>query len=97
MAEFIRHANDVVAAHHRVSGMNFIPGGYTISAAVWVARVEAKNQLIASGAGESKTESPSLADDNEFLDTPANEDLPPTRPDEVHIGSPHQDAGCPLA
>ena len=32
--EIIRSEEDVLAAHHRVSGMNFIPSGYAIPATV---------------------------------------------------------------
>ena len=32
--EIVRSEEDVLAAHHRVSGMNFIPDGYVVSAAV---------------------------------------------------------------
>ena len=113
--EFIRLVDNVVATHHKVSGMNFIPGGYMIAATVWEASAEAESQLVASGAVESETEPPSLADDKIFCDTqddedlppspvdedlpplPADEDLPPSHPNEVHIGSPHQDAGRPPA
>ena len=104
--EFVCHADDVVAAHHSVSGMNFIPGGYTIPATIREARAEAESQLVANGAVESEIEPPSPANENEFLDTqddkdlpplPTDVDLPPSRPDEVHIGSPCQDAGRPPA
>ena len=53
MEEFVRHVDDIVAAHHKVSGMNFIPGGYMILAAVWEACAKAESQLIASGATKS--------------------------------------------
>ena len=87
--------------------MNFIPDGYMIPVAVREARVEAKSQLVASGAVESETELPSPIDDNKWRNTqghdkdlppsPADEDLPPSPLDEVHIGNPHQDVGCPPA
>ena len=32
--EIVHSEEDVHSAHHRVSGMNFIPGGYVVSAAV---------------------------------------------------------------
>ena len=41
--EFVRHADDISAAHHKVSGMNFILGGYTISIVVRVLRAEAES------------------------------------------------------
>ena len=63
--EFVRHANNITIAHHRVSGMNFIPDGYTIPATIQDARAKAKSQLVASGAAKNKTEPPSHVDDNE--------------------------------
>ena len=67
--EFVCHVDDVVAAHHRVTGMNFIPGGYTMPTSVWEACAEAESQIVASGAVESETELPSPLDEDIFLDT----------------------------
>ena len=93
--KFVRHADNVTVAHHRVLGMNSIPSGYMILAAVWDACAEAGSQLVASGAGENETKWPSSVDDNEWRDMHKDEELPPSSPDEVHIGNPHQDADCP--
>ena len=49
------YANDVLAAHHGVSGMNFIPGGCMILAKVQDAWAKDESQYIASGAVENKT------------------------------------------
>ena len=62
---------------------------------VWEARAKAESQLIASRAAKNKTKLPSRVDDNEWCDTQDDEELPPSPPDEVHIGSPHQDEDCP--
>ena len=48
MVEIVRSEEDVHAAHHRVSGMNFIPGGYAVPASVQEPRVEAESQLVVS-------------------------------------------------
>ena len=56
----------MLAAHHRVSGMNFIPSGYVIPAAVRDARAEAKSQFIASTLAEMDTQPPSPNVDIDF-------------------------------
>ena len=84
MVEFVRHVEDIVGAHQRVAGMNFIPGGYKMPAAVREARVEAESQLLASGEGDIETELPSPTYDVDFRDaehvelppSPAKEDEP---------------------
>ena len=43
MVEFVRHAEDIVGAHQRVAGMNFILEGYKMPAAVREARAEAES------------------------------------------------------
>ena len=50
----------MLAAHHRVLGMNFIPGGYAVSAIVQDARAEAERQLIVSAPTNTDTQLPSL-------------------------------------
>ena len=59
VVEFVRHAEDILGAHQRVAGMNFIPGGYKMPTVVWEARAEAESQLLVSGEGEIDTEPPS--------------------------------------
>ena len=78
MVEFVRHVDDIVVVHNRVMGMNFIPGGYKMSAVLWEAHTKAKSPLAASGVGEIETESPSPAYDDEFCDTQHDDDLPPS-------------------
>ena len=55
MLEIVRSDEDVHAAHYRVSGMNFIPGGYAVSPSVREHRTEAKSQLVVSTAPETDT------------------------------------------
>ena len=43
MVEFVRHTEDIVGAHQRVAGMNFIPGGYKMLAAVRETRAKAES------------------------------------------------------
>ena len=57
--EIVCSKEDVLAAHHRVSGMNFIPCGYVVLAGVQDARAEAKSQFIASAPADMDTEPPS--------------------------------------
>ena len=98
--EFVRQVDDIVGAHQRVIGMNFIPGGgYKMSTAVCEACVEAESQLVASGAGEIETELPSPAYDDDFryaqhIDLPpslAEQDLPLSFEDEDQPPSPADD------
>ena len=56
----------MLAAHHRVLGMNFIPGGYVVPAAVRDACAEAKSQCIASAPAETDTHPPSPNVDIDF-------------------------------
>ena len=56
----------MLAAHHRVSGMNFIPDGYAVPAAVQDARAEAESQFFASALAEMDTHLPSPNFDIKF-------------------------------
>ena len=56
MLEIVRSDEDVHAAHHRVSGMNFIPGGYAVPPSVREQRAEAESQLVVSTAPETDTQ-----------------------------------------
>ena len=105
MVEFVRHVDDIVVAHHKVTGMNFIPGGYTMPAAVQEAHAKAESQIVASGATESKTELPSptdedefhnVQDDDDFPPSPTEEDLHPTPTDEDLSPSPIDEDLHPL-
>ena len=53
--EIVRSKEDVLAAHHKVSGMNFIPGGYAIPAVVREARAQVESQLIVNAPAETDT------------------------------------------
>ena len=91
MVEFVGHVDDIVDAHQRVIGMNFIPGGCKMLTAIREARVEAESQLLVSGAGDIDTKPPAPAYDDDFCDaehvelppSPAEEDYPllPTKQD----------------
>ena len=102
VVEFVCHAEDILGAHQRVTGMNFIPGGYKMPTAVREARAEAKSQLVASGAGDIDTEPPSPTYNDDFRDaehvelppSPVEEDEPPLPIDEdPPSSSEHED--CP--
>ena len=97
MVEFLRHAEDILGAHQRVAGMNFIPGGYKMLAAVREARVEAESHLLASGQGELDTEPPSPTYDDDFCDVEHVELLPsPTEEDKPPLLA-HEDSPSPSA
>ena len=99
MVEFVRAREDIVAAHQRVAGMNFIPGGYKMPAGISKARAEAKSQLLASGEGDIETELPSPTYDVDFRDaenvplppSPAEEEEPPLPAPEDRPPSPRKD------
>ena len=57
--ESVCSKEDVLAAHHRVSGMNFIPDGYAALATVRDARAEVESQLIVSAPTETDMQLPS--------------------------------------
>ena len=97
MVEFVRHAEDIVGAHQRIAGMNFIPRGYKMPTAVREARTEAESQLLASGHGELDTEPPSPTYNDEFRDA-EHVELPPspTAKDKPPLPS-HEDPPSPSA
>ena len=45
----------MLAAHQRVSGMNFIPGGHVILASIRDARGEVESQLVEGALAETDT------------------------------------------
>ena len=53
--EIVRSKEDVLATHHIVSGMNFIPDGYAVPIIVRDARAEAESHLIASTSADMDT------------------------------------------
>ena len=83
MLEIVRSDEDVHAAHHRVSGMNFIPGGYDVPPLVREQRVEAETQLVVSTTPETDTQSPSPAPDNDLRDDNDDDDEPSTPREDV--------------
>ena len=89
MVEIVRSEEDVHAAHHRVSGMNFIPGGYAVPASVQEVRAEAESLFVVSALAETDTQPPSPVhendpreDDDDEASTPP-EDEPSTPPEDV--------------
>ena len=85
----------MLAAHYRVSGMNFIPGGYAVPGAVQDAQVEAESQLIASASVNTDMQPPSPNLDNKWHDNNEDEEEPSTPPKDVYLGNPDQSAMCP--
>ena len=59
MLEIVRNNEDVHATHHRVSGMNFIPGGYAVPPSVRKQSAEVKSQFVVSTEPEIDTQPPS--------------------------------------
>ena len=93
----MRHAEDILGAHQRVVGMNFIPGGYKMPATVREARAEAESQLLVSGQGELDTEPPSPTYDDDFRDA-EHVELPPSPAEEDEPPLPaHEDPPSPSA
>ena len=82
MVEIVRSEEDVDAAHHRVSGMNFIPGGYVVPALVREPRTEAESQLVVSAPAETDMQPPSSVHDNDPREDDDDEDEPSTPPKE---------------
>ena len=78
MLEIVRSDEDVHAAHHRVSGMNFIPGGYTILSSIREPCAEAESQLVVSTVPKTDTQPPSPAPDNDQRDDDDTDDEPST-------------------
>ena len=93
--EIICSKEDVLVAHYRVSGMNFIPGGYAVPVAVRDAGAEAKNQLIANAPTDTDTQPSSPNVDIEFGEDEQDEDEPSTLPEDVIHGNPDQCAMPP--
>ena len=71
------------AAHHRVSGMNFIPGGYAVLASVQEPRVETESQLVVNAPAETDTQRPSPVLNNDPREDDDDEDEPSTPPEDV--------------
>ena len=82
MLEIVRSDEDVHAAHHRVSGMNFIPGGYAIPPSVREC-AEAESQLVVNTAPETDTQLPSPAPNNDAGNDNDDDDEPSTPREDV--------------
>ena len=82
----------MLAAHHRVLGMNFIPGGHVIPPLIRDARGEVKSQLIEGAPVETDTQPPSPNPMNETQEEEDNDvdDEPSTPPVIVISGSPER-------
>ena len=76
MLEIVRSDEDVHAAHHRVSGMNFIPDGYAVPPSVREQRAEEESQLVVSTTSETNMQPPSPAPDNDAGDDIDDDDEP---------------------
>ena len=72
--EIVRSEEDVHAAHHRVLGMDFIPGGYAVPPLVREPRAEAESQLVVSTTLEMDTQPPSPAPENDPRDDNDDDD-----------------------
>ena len=83
MLEIVRSDDDKQAAHHRVSGMNFIPGGYAVLPSVREQRGEAESQIVVSTAPETDTQPLSPAPDNDPRDDNVDDDEPSTPREDV--------------
>ena len=64
----------MLAAHQRVSGMNFIPGGYVILTSIRDARGEVESQLIEGAPAETDTQPPSPNPINETQEEDDDDD-----------------------
>ena len=83
MLEIVRSNEDVHAAHHRVSGMNFIPGGYAVPPLVREQHAEVESQLVVSTAPETDTQRSSPAPDNDARDDNDDDNEPSTPHEDV--------------
>ena len=82
----------MLAAHHRVSGMNFIPGGHVIPPSIRDVRDEIESQLIEGAPVETDMQPPSpnpMNKTQEEEDDDVN-DEPSTPPVIVISGSPER-------
>ena len=87
IVEIVCCDEDVLVAHHRVSGMSFIPDGYAVPAVVRDAWVEAKSQLIASAPTDTDTQPPSPKFDNKWHGDNEVEEESSLPPQDVYLGS----------
>ena len=82
----------MLAAHQRVSGMNFIPGGHVIPASIRDAQGEVESQLVEGAPAETDTQPPSPNPINETQeeDDDDDDDEPSTPKVIVISSSPDQ-------
>ena len=82
----------MLAAHQRVSGMNFIPGGHVIPPSIRDARGEVESQLIEGAPVETDTQppSPNPIHDTQEEEDDDDDDEPSTPPVIVISGSPER-------
>ena len=85
----------MLAAHQRVSGMNFIPGGHVILASIRDAWGEVESQLVEGAPTETDMQPPSLNPINEIQEEEDDEDEPFT-PRVVVISSSPDRRSLPL-
>ena len=76
--EIVRSQKNVLAAHHRVSGMNLISDGHVVPALVQDARDEVESQLIEGALAETDTQPPSPNPNNKIQEDKDDEDKPST-------------------
>ena len=81
--EIVRNKEDVLATHHRVLGMNFIPGGYAVPAAVREAHAEVESQLIVNASVETDMQPPSPVADIDPREDDDDENEPSTPREDV--------------
>ena len=68
----------MLAAHHRVLGMNFIPGGHVAATSIRDARGEVESQLIEGAPAKTDTQPPFPNPDNEIQEDKDDKDGPST-------------------
>ena len=95
--EIVCSQEDVLAAHHRVSGMNFIPGGHVITPSIRDAWGEVESQLIEGAPVEKDTQPPSPNPINETQEEEDNDDDDePSTPPVIVISSSPERRPLPL-
>ena len=85
----------MLAAHQRVSGMNFILGGHVILASIRDARGEVESQLVEGAPAETDTQLPSPNAINETQEEEDDDDKPFT-PKVIVISSTPDRRSLPL-
>ena len=82
----------MLAAHHRVLGMNFIPGGHVIPPSIRDAQNEVESQLIEGALVEMDTQPPSPNPMNETQEEEDDDnDAEPSTPPVIFVsGSPER-------